>query len=140
MNNRRNFLKSSVLLASGIAVSAPLLAKVNVKADKTPQFSGVIFTEKDQGKWEGKADSHVPKVSIKGSQVTLLTEHPMSYKHYIVKHTLVDHKGNMLGSKTFYPTDEKAISNHELPEGFHGKLYATSFCNKHDFWLKEFSV
>ena len=138
MKSRRNFLKSSALLASGLAVSAPLLAKS--KGNKTPSFPGVVFTEKDQGKWDGKAGSHVPKVTVEGSKVTLLTEHGMSERHYIVRHTLVDQKGNMLGSKTFYPSDEQALSTFDLPAGFHGKLYATSFCNKHDFWLKEFSV
>jgi hypothetical protein len=39
MKNRRNFLKSSALLATGMAVSAPLLAKT--KSKKTPVFPGV---------------------------------------------------------------------------------------------------
>jgi superoxide reductase len=138
MKNRRNFLKSSALLATGMAVSAPLLAKT--KSKKTPVFPGVVFTDKYQGKWDGKAGSHVPKVKVEGSKVTLHTEHGMSERHYIVRHTLVDQQGNMLGAKTFYPSDEQAISVFILPAGFHGKLYATSFCNKHDFWLKEFSV
>ncbi len=136
MNNRRQFLKTSLLVAGGVALSAPVLAK----GKKGYDFPGVIYTEKQQGMWDGKAGSHVPKVSVKGRKVTLLTVHVMSAKHYIVRHTLVSARGDFLGAKTFYPKDEKAESTHILPQGFKGKVYATSFCNKHDFWLTSFEV
>ncbi|MBN2614740.1 MAG: hypothetical protein JXR71_03530 [Bacteroidales bacterium] len=139
MNNRRNFLKSGVLLASGMVVSAPLLA-ARSKKEHEPRFPGVIYTEDDPGMWDGKQSHHVPQVTIKGNSVTLFTDHPMMEVHYIVRHTLVDKKGKVIGSKTFYPSDEKALSHFDIPVGYHGKLYATSFCNKHDFWLKEFVI
>ena len=141
MKDRRKFLKNSLIAAGAVAISGPLIAAApGKKSTKTVRFPGIIYTSKDQGKWEGKAGSHVPKVTVEGNKVTLHTEHPMSEKHYIVRHTLVDASGKVLGSKTFYPTDEQAVSSYELPAGFHGKLYATSFCNKHDFWLKAFTV
>ena len=140
MKNRRNFLKKGLLLVSGITVSSSLLA-INGKEDtKMNSFPGIIYTKNDQGKWEGKSESHVPKITINGNKVVLLTDHPMGEFHYIVRHTLVDKHGKVIGSKTFYPSDEKAESTHEIPVGYKGKLYATSFCNKHDFWLKEFRV
>ncbi|MCF6333100.1 MAG: class II SORL domain-containing protein [Draconibacterium sp.] len=140
MKNRREFLKRGALITTGLVVSAPLLAKSRSLKDDDKDFTGIIFTEKQQAGWDGKAGSHVPKVTVKGNKVTLLTEHGMSETHFIVRHTLVDEAGTMLGAQTFSGTDEKAESTFELPAGFSGKLYATSFCNKHDFWLKEFSV
>ena len=140
MKNRRNFLKNSALLAVGLSVAVPLMAKSKSEIARNPDFPGVIFTEKEQGRWEGKAISHVPIVKVEGQKVTLTTAHGMSEEHYIVRHTLVDSRGKLLGSKTFYPSDKVARSSYVLPAGFHGKLIATSFCNKHDFWLKEFSV
>lgn len=138
MNNRRNFLKKSLVAASGMLVAGPILAKTkNLKSHK---FPGVIYTEDNQGMWVGKAGIHVPKVTVNNNEVTLVTDHPMTEPHYIVRHTLVDELGIVIGSKTFMPSDPKAISAHKLPPGFHGKLYATSFCNRHDFWMKEFSV
>ncbi len=138
MSNRRTFIKTSLLIASGVAVSTAVFAKGK---DKNSKFPGVIYTTKDQGQWEGKAGSHAPKVTIEGSKVTLFTDHGMSERHYIVRHTLVTDKGEVLGSKTFYPNvDEEARSTYDLPENYTGKLYATSFCNKHDFWVTEFSV
>ncbi len=138
MKNRREFFKRSAFLGMGIVVSAPLFA--NSKKSKNISYPGIIFTEDEQGIWEGKAGSHVPKVTVSENKVTLLTDHGMSESHYIVKHTLVDEAGTMIGSKTFYPEDEKAESTFELPAGFTGELCATSFCNRHDFWLNEFSV
>lgn len=144
MSNRRNFIKTTLLVASGLAVSGTAFAKGNLpagKGGKTPKFSGIIYSENDEGYWEGKAGSHAPKITINGSNVTILTEHGMSDRHFIVRHTLVTPQGEVLGTRTFYPNeDEKAVSTHDLPAGFSGKLYATSFCNKHDFWVTEFEV
>ncbi len=136
MKQRRQFIKTTLLVAGGVALSAPALAK----GTKSKEFKGIIYTEKDQGMWEGKAGSHAPVVSVEGNKVTLLTKHGMSEKHYIVRHTLVSDKGEVLGFKTFYPSDEKAESSYTLPENFKGVLYATSFCNKHDFWVTRFEV
>jgi superoxide reductase len=138
MSNRRNFIKTTLLVASGLAVSGTTFAKGN---KKTQKFPGIIYSEKDQGDWEGKAGSHAPKITMNGSKLTMLTDHGMSERHYIVRHTLVTPKGEVLGTQTFYPNeDEKALSTHDLPSGYSGKLYATSFCNKHDFWLTEFEI
>ncbi len=100
---------------------------------------GIIYSKSDQGKWEGKAGSHAPVVHVDGDQVTLVTEHGMSEKHYIVRHTLVTEAGEVIGEKTFYPTDEKAVSTFIL-NGKRGKMTATSFCNKHDLWITEFTA
>jgi superoxide reductase len=144
MNNRRNFIKSTLVVASGLAISGTAFAKGNLpapKKEKSPKFSGIIYSAKDQGDWEGKAGSHAPKITMNGSKVTILTDHGMSERHFIVRHTLVTPKGEVLGTQTFYPNeDEKALSTHDLPEAYSGKLYATSFCNKHDFWVTEFEV
>ena len=141
MKNRRNFLKSSLIAAGAVALSGPLMAAVpGKKGGKINHFPGILYTEQDQGRWQGKAPSHVPKVTVEVNKVKLHTIHPMTKGHYIVRHTLVDASGKVLGSKTFYPTDVQPISSFELPSGFHGKLYATSVCNKHDFWVKEFTV
>jgi superoxide reductase len=141
MKNRRKFLKNSLIAAGAVTLAGPLMAAVPGKKEgNTNRFPGILYTEKDQGRWQGKAPSHVPQVKTEGNKVTLHTVHPMTEEHYIVRHTLVDASGKVLGSKTFYPTDVQPISTFELPAGFHGKLYATSFCNKHDFWVKEFTV
>ena len=138
MSNRRTFIKTTLLVASGVAVSATALAKGK---DKTPKFPSIIYTANNQGVWKGKAGSHAPKITVDGNKLTIFTDHGMSEKHYIVRHTLVTRRGKVLGSKTFYPNvDKEARSVHDLPDNFSGKLYATSFCNKHDFWLTEFDV
>lgn len=136
MNNRRNFLKTTLVVASGLAVArtAPSLAG-------TPNLpSGLIYTKDNPGMWSKKVGGHAPRVSVEGSQVTIFTKHSMSEKHYIVRHTLVSASGEVLGSKTFYPSDDEARSSYSLPAGTKGSLYATSFCNKHDFWVAKFDI
>ncbi|MEE9613924.1 MAG: desulfoferrodoxin family protein [Thermodesulfobacteriota bacterium] len=102
--------------------------------------SGIVYTEAAQGKWEGKAGSHAPKVSVEEGKLTIKTEHPMTEPHFIVRHTLVTEAGEVIGEKTFTAGDEEAASVFELPSGVEGKLFATSFCNLHDLWLTEVSI
>lgn len=136
MNNRREFLKKSVLVAAGMVVGSS--AKALASSGRFPE--GIVYTAGSPGKWAGKAGSHAPKVEVDGSKVTITTKHPMSEKHYIVRHTLVTAEGKVIGQKTFYPSDKKAVSTYKLEPYQSPKMYATSFCNLHDFWVTEFKA
>jgi superoxide reductase len=133
---KRAFIKGSLLTLAGVFLSS---IKIKAMSESTLKASGIIYSKSDQGKWEGKAGSHAPVVQVEGDQVTVVTEHGMSEKHYIVRHTLVTESGEVIGEKTFYPEDEKAVSTFTLG-GKKGKMTATSFCNKHDLWITEFTV
>ncbi|NIM97345.1 MAG: desulfoferrodoxin [candidate division Zixibacteria bacterium] len=136
MDNRREFLKKSVLMAAGMVVGSS--AKALASSGKFPE--GIVYTAESPGKWAGKAGSHAPKVKVDGLKVTITTKHPMSEKHYIVRHTLVTAEGKVIGEKTFYPSDKEAVSTYQL-EAYHSpKMYATSFCNLHDLWVTEFTA
>ncbi len=142
MSNRRAFLKSSLAVAAGMAVGhvSP------VSADSASFPKGVVYTSQNQGKWAGKAKGHAPNVKVEGNKVTVTTIHGMSDKHYIVRHTIVSRNGDVLGEKTFSPSDTIAKSEFELPATSSKyvwdttTLYATSFCNKHDLWVTEFEA
>jgi len=134
MNDRRDFLKKSIFLTAGMVVAKSATAFASPGGFP----SGVVYTKDNPGKWAKKVGSHAPEVKVEGKKVTLTTKHPMSEKHYIVRHTLVAADGTVLGSKTFYPSDKKAVSTYELPSDHGSRFYATSFCNLHDFWVTEF--
>lgn len=132
MSNRRDFMKTALVVAGGVTLAR--FGKAHAMTDyQLPD--GIIYTKDKPGRWAKKVSSHAPIVKIDGKKVTITTKHPMTAEHYIVRHTLVDEDGTILGEKTFYPTDKKAVSTYELKEEPHAKLYATSFCNKHDFWM-----
>ncbi|OQX80660.1 MAG: hypothetical protein B6D61_01700 [Bacteroidetes bacterium 4484_249] len=135
MSNRRNFVKISLITAAGLT-SSHLLASPG-KGNELPD--NIIYSEQKPGRWPKKAGSHLPEVTVEGRTVTIKTDHGMSGLHYIVRHTLVAENGDVLSEKTFFPTDEEAISVFEVSDSY-SKLYATSFCNKHDLWIKEFSI
>ncbi len=132
MTDRRDFLKASLIAAAGVAVGK--VSPVMAEAGGLPK--GLIYTAEDQGKWAGKAKTHAPLVRIDGSMVTIETNHPMTEPHFIVRHTLVSANGEVVGEKTFSAADARAVSVFELPVGKSAR-YATSFCNKHDFWVTE---
>lgn len=135
MSTRRNFLKAALITAVGMAANNA--SPVSAKSSILPK--GLIYTKDDPGPWAALADAHIPAVTINGRKITVQTNHVMTEKHYIVRHRLVTESGEVLEGKTFYPTDKKAISVFDLPAR-HQVIYATSFCNLHDFWLTKFKV
>ena len=140
MKTRREFIKVSMVAAAGVAAAGAAVAVPPLAFAATSYPAGVVYTAKAQGKWEGKAGSHSPRVEVKGGKVTVKTVHPMKPAHYIVRHTLVTSGGKVVGENTFAYDAKEATSVFTLPGGTKGKLYVTSFCNKHDFWVSEVTV
>lgn len=147
MNNRRNFIKTSLLLTAG-ATTALMASEEKTKVEKTnveeqkeamvmPQ--SIYYSEANQGRWKGKDKSHAPVITVEGKKVTVETKHGMSEVHFIVKHTLLSTEGEVLGEMVFTPKDEKAVSTFELKEE-PKHLVATSFCNLHDLWVTEYKA
>ena len=137
MPNRRTFLKGAMAAVAGVTVIGN---RSGAAAESVAYPANIVYTRDNPGIWEAKVNSHAPEVSVEGRNVGIFTKHGMSDEHFIVRHTLVDKEGQVLGSKTFSPSDDEARSSFALPEGYKGKLYATSFCNKHDLWLTEVTV
>jgi len=135
MKNRRDFMKTSLVASAGVIAASVLPASA---AENTKE-NIFTYSQKNQGRWEGKAGSHAPVVSVEGDKITVETKHGMSEMHYIVKHSIVTDTGEVLGEQVFYPSDKKAISVFEI-KGKHKEVYALSFCNLHDLWVTEFTI
>jgi superoxide reductase len=135
MKSRRDFLKGSLIVAGAAVVGRA----VQVEA-AGPFPAGLVYTKTAPGRWAGKEGAHVPRVTLEGGKIKVVTPHPMTKEHYIVKHTLLTPEGKVLGEKTFFYTDPVAESTYELPSGMKGTLWVTSFCNIHDLWLAETEV
>ncbi len=135
MSDRRNFIKGSL-----VAGSALLLGGVTHASASTAAFTNIVYTSANPGKWGKKVGSHLPSITVEGSKVTVFTKHGMAEKHYIVRQTLVLEDGTVVGAQVFSPKDKEAKSSYELPAGYKGKVFATSFCNLHDFWVSEATV
>jgi superoxide reductase len=151
MNDRRRFLKmlaagpAGVLLVSMFSGRGKntLAADTEDVADVIGRLpENIIYTGKRQGVWDGKAASHVPIVRVQKGKGTvkldLQTKHPMTEPHYIVRHTVVNALGEVLGATTFKWTD-KPVSTHEFKTpavgGKANDLFVLSYCNRHDLWL-----
>ncbi|PHR57115.1 MAG: desulfoferrodoxin [Arcobacter sp.] len=134
MNNRRNFMKTSLVASAGLmaAVSS------SMACPNTPK-NIFAYSTANQGRWEGKAGSHAPVITQIDGKITIETKHGMANEHYIVKHSIITEEGEVLGENVFFPSDKKALSTYEI-KGKHTKLYALSVCNLHDLWITEFSI
>lgn len=135
MNDRRAFLKTSAVAASVLALGSTSPAF----AASGAMYTNIVYTKDNPGKWAKKVGSHAPEVTVADGKVAVATKHPMSEKHFIVRHTVVLADGTVVGGKVFTAAD-KPESSYDLPAGYTGKVYATSFCNLHDFWLTEVTV
>jgi len=132
MTDRRNFLKSALVVTAGLTIGA-----TKAQAASGPYPTGIIYTAEDPGQWAKKVGTHSPVVTMDGMKVTVETKHPMSADHFIVRHTVVSADGQVIDAQVFTP-DMKPVSTYTLPAK--GEYYATSFCNLHDFWLTKFTV
>ncbi|HIC44797.1 MAG TPA: twin-arginine translocation signal domain-containing protein [Sulfurimonas sp.] len=134
MNNRRDFMKTSLVASAGLMAAV----STSIASSNTPK-NIFAYSTANQGRWEGKAASHAPIITSEKGKITVETQHGMAEKHYIVKHSIITEEGEVLGENVFFPSDKQAISSYEI-KGKHTKLYALSFCNLHDLWVTEFSV
>jgi superoxide reductase len=135
MSSRRNFLKATFATSAGLAFTHIPGAHAATRAYP----GGLVYSIDNPGMWNTKVKSHAPIVEVKDGKITVTTNHGMTEKHYIVRHTLVTDDGDVVGEHTFSPSDEDAVSHFDLPEGKRN-LIATSFCNKHDLWITEFTL
>jgi len=149
MSTRRDFLKrgkdalplgvASLFLAKGADTAAAEVETVGNLLGQLPK--NIVYSKSNQGHWQGKAGSHVPKVSLHGAKGQITTAHVMSPQHYIVRHTLLSDEGEVLFGHTFAYDDDQAQSEFTGSKVRPGKTYyALSFCNKHDLWLAEIRV
>jgi superoxide reductase len=134
--DRRNFLFTSTAAA---AAAATLGGSARAAEGAPLPSKNLVFTQENAGVWDAKKGSHVPKIEVAAGKVMVSTKHGHSGEHYIVRHSLLLADGSVVGAKTFSPEDEP-VSEYELPAGYKGRVFATSFCNKHDLWLAEIVV
>lgn len=139
---RRDFIRLSLAGGAAVAVPQRLLA-----ADCAGDMAGgVYYTKENPGRWAEKVGGHLPSLEKSvaadgGVTVKVTTDHAMSgYKHYIVKHQLLDGDFRFLGETMFHPDKDEPVSEYKLPAGYKGKVHALSMCNKHDLWLNGMEV
>ena len=135
MTDRRDFIKGGL-----VAGSALLLSGVTSAQAAAAPYTNIVYTKDNPGKWGKKVGSHLPSITVEGNKVTVFTKHGMAEKHYIVRQTLVLEDGTVAGAQVFRSSDKEAKSTFEIPAGYKGKIFATSFCNLHDFWVNEATV
>ena len=109
---------------------------------RSPLAGSVYFTRDAPGIWASEVDRHLPAIKTESAPglttaVTIRTPHPMDgYRHYILKHKLLDARFRLLSQKTFNPERDHPVSHHVLPAGYSGPIYAVSICNLHDIWIE----
>uniref|UniRef100_UPI00405635AB desulfoferrodoxin family protein n=1 Tax=Candidatus Electronema sp. TaxID=2698783 RepID=UPI00405635AB len=135
--DRRDLLKTAAASATIAAVgSAVSVFAADEAAVPALSAGSVYYTKEQPGHWKGKEGTHAPEVKVEGGKVSVVTQHPMTAEHFIVRHTVILADGTVLGAKNFTPTD-KPESSYDLPKDYKGKICATSFCNLHDLWVSE---
>ena len=156
MSERRRFLKMVAAGPAG-ALLLPLFSQtgantMGAECEAAGNLLGrlpenIIYSKEQQGVWKGKDGSHLPIAEAKkvdgGVTLTVETQHGMSEGHYIVRHTVVNGLGKVVGAHTFHWNDEPTSSYEiKLPAGCDKsrQLYVMSYCSLHDLWLAQTKV
>jgi len=142
--NRRYFL-SIAAAGSAFSVFLPksLLAGRGGDLLKSKLAGGVFYTAESPGRWGKKVNSHLPQIVklSEGNKIKVITAHPVEgYKHYIVKHIVLDKDFNFMAEHMFDPLKEKAPQSEFDMGDYKGVLFVMSVCNKHDTWINSFEL
>lgn len=136
--DRRAMLRSVLAAAVGTGgtVFFPRFVLAAPPAPPSSPLAGALYyTQEKQGRWAGKAKGHLPMVTRKGSVITLKTLHPQDgFKHYIVKHLVLDRDFKIVADTRFNPWRDDPVSTADV-FGLKDVVYAISVCNIHDAWL-----
>ena len=104
-------------------------------ADSSVLLARVGYTKERPGRWAKKAAGHLPVIERRGERIRVTTRHPMAgYKHYIVKHMILDENFRYVREKVFDPGADKPVSEYDI-SGLKRSVYAISMCNLHDTWI-----
>jgi len=135
--DRRALLKLSLLGATGA-----VLPKVASASKMASPAGGIYYTKSAPGRWAKKVGGHFPNVeNMSAGKIKVVTGHAMDgYKHYIVKHIVLDKNNNFIAEHMFDPMKDKAaISTFDLGS-YKGEIKVLSVCNKHDTWVNSTMV
>lgn len=139
LQSRRQFSRSAgaliIVLPAGCIIAGDDEVEVNEAWEERAAMleSNGIFTADSEGKWEGKAGSHVPVVTMNASgSVSLSTEHPMDPDHYITTHYVRNQDGIVIALYEYEPGDSPQAT-FVLPPSTK-EILAYQYCNLHDAW------
>ena len=140
--DRRSLLRFTVAGAAvGIVAPRSVLAgSTTFNPLRAPMAGALYYTEDAPGRWSKKVDGHLPRFEREGNIIEVATGHEMNgFEHYIVKHQVFDQDFKLIAEKMFDPATDAPISRHDI-SGHGGRVYALSFCNKHDAWLNALDI
>jgi superoxide reductase len=144
--DRRTLIKFGLFTgATGVLAPQWALGETKVKFE-SPMAGGVFLTADAPGRWGKKVASHVPNIATQQGEegkltVNVTTRHENDgFKHYIIKHMLLDADFRYLDEHMFDPAVAGIPESSFTLDAYTGVLYALSVCNKHDTWLSAVKI
>lgn len=145
--DKRSFIRFGLAgSAAGIIVPKMVFAAAMDTGLESKYAGGIYYTKEEFGRWnKGLADAHLPdldkQISGRASQLQVATNHPMDeYKHYIIKHQLLNSDFDFMEEHLYDPTkDKKPVSTFDLGS-YRGPVYVMTMCNVHDVWMNVIEV
>lgn len=98
-----------------------------------------FYTRTDPGRWKGKEESHIPKLTAADGRLSIKTEHTMSSDHYIARLQLRNESGNIIADKVLTAKD-KPETTFIIPMPSGEKISAVSICNLHGTWKEDLNI
>jgi superoxide reductase len=145
--NRRRLIQLG-MLGGTASLLAPqgVLGREAGQPLNSPMAGGLFYTREAPGRWSKKVASHIPNLEMQPASdgkidIQVVTRHDFDgYKHYIIKHVLLDKDFRFMMENTFDPMTAKYPESVFTLDAYSGPLYALSVCNKHDTWIDVLEV
>lgn len=154
--DRRSFLRFGSLAAGSYALFAcgggkakpdAEQSKKNAAEEEEPEEEEQeeevedqeFYTRDEPGRWKGKEESHLPKLTAADGRLTIKTEHTMGKGHYITRLQLRNEGGSIIADKVLTEKDKPETTFIiSMPSGT--KFSAVSICNLHGTWKEDLNV
>jgi superoxide reductase len=141
--DKRDFIRVSIAGAAGaLFVPRILMAGMVEPALKTRLAGGVYHTAEAFGRWNKKISAlHLADTSKQGNELHVESHHPMDgYKHYIIKHQLLDAHFRFITEHRYDPLKDKKPRTVFNIKDHKGLIYVITMCNIHDVWINAHEV
>ena len=139
--DRRAVLRLGIAGAAGsLFIPRGVLAAGPSAAFTSRLAGGSSIPRNGLGDGARRSVGHLPMIERAGNKIEVTTGHPMKgFRHYIVKHMILDDDFQFVAEKMFDPKKDSPVSTHDISK-LREKVYVLSMCNIHDVWLNSLQL
>jgi superoxide reductase len=145
--DKRSFMRLGIIGSTAGVILPKSVYAAAMDMGLNSKFAGGVYqTLEAYGRWTKElAGLHLPhlekQMSGGATHLHVASHHPMvGYKHYIIKHELLNADFHFMHEHSYNPAVDKAPASQFDLGSYRGAVYVMTICNIHDVWLNMIEV